>query len=157
MKKVLFVCSANVFRSLAAELAVRRELGETSSVQVSSGGVFFKRIKPLREDVRSTLNVHGLDPNAHTPREVTPEILANVSLVISMGLDHQEALQTRFRTSSVLFNELALGEPTSVKDLIEVLPEFWKTPDRAREYVVHTIQEIVDCSAAVANAISRII
>jgi len=57
----------------------------------------------------------------------------------------------------VLFNELALGETTSVKDLIEVLPEFWKTPDRAREYVVHTIQEIVDCSAVVANAISRII
>jgi len=86
MKKVLFVCSANVFRSLAAELAVRRELGETSSVQVSSGGVFFKRIKPLREDVRSTLNVHGLDPRMRTHLErLLPRFLQMSALLFRWG------------------------------------------------------------------------
>ncbi|TMH71623.1 MAG: low molecular weight phosphotyrosine protein phosphatase, partial [Betaproteobacteria bacterium] len=36
---VLFVCTGNIFRSLTAEYALRRELGAQSAVAVASAGI----------------------------------------------------------------------------------------------------------------------
>ena len=157
MHKVLFICSANVFRSLAAELAIRRELGAGSNITVESAGVFFKHEKPLREDVRMALLAQGLDPQLHRPREVTAEMLAGSSVVVAMAENHRIALREKFGVESILFNELAKGESTSVQDLIEVLPRFWESPDAAREFVNKTITEIVSAAANVARASPRIL
>jgi protein-tyrosine phosphatase len=73
---VLFVCTGNIFRSLTAEYALRRELGEGSGVVVASAGTEDYPYV-VRQNVRDYLLSKGLDVSAHRRRTLTPQILGS--------------------------------------------------------------------------------
>ncbi len=90
---ILFVCTGNIFRSLAAEYALRRELGDSMAVS-SAGTDDYPHV--VRPNVRDYLLAKGLDVRTHRRRTVSREILAGTEMVIAMSTDHQRFLREKF-------------------------------------------------------------
>ncbi len=134
LQSVLFVCTANIFRSVTAEYALKTRLGADSSCVVSSAGIDVK-LQPMHDWVQSRLRAKGADPASHVQRQLTGEMLDDADLVMAMGRDHQIFIREKFGLDVPLFNQACLGRDEPILDLHEVMPE-WKTdPEQARAYV----------------------
>ena len=155
-KTILFVCTGNVFRSLTADLALKRELAGESDYQVASAGTRAKD-KPLRQDVIDSLAKNGLDPSGHRPRLLTAEILNSAALVIVMGEENRQFLKDKFGYEAVFFNQVSHGLNTPVPDLDEVVPDFLFNKEAARQCVGQTIDYIVASAPSLARNLPRLL
>ncbi len=141
VQSVLFVCTANVFRSMAAEYALRAQLGEHSTYRVGSAGIDAKpgAIHPV---IVNRLLTKGADPAAHIPRGLTKQLVKQHDIIIAMGLGHREFIQQRFGLKVPLFNEVSFGKETPILDLHEAIPDWERDIDEARAYVESVIDHI---------------
>jgi len=123
VQSILFVCTGNVFRSMAAEFALRAQLGQQSFYRVESAGIEAnpKTIHPV---ISNRLIQKGTDPSAHVPQALTKALIDRNDLVIAMGLGHRELIHKQFGLTVPLFNEVSFGEDTSILDLHEALPDW---------------------------------
>jgi protein-tyrosine phosphatase len=109
MKRVLFVCTGNIFRSLTAERALRHALQDRADIHVSSAGTAdFPHV--VAPNVREYLLAKGFDVSRHQRRTLTEAILRESHLVIAMSVNHCADLRSRFGRAAPLFLE-ACGEP----------------------------------------------
>jgi len=138
---VLFVCTGNVFRSLAAEYALRSRLGHPTSIVVASAGIEAKA-QPVHEWIRTRLQMKGADVSGHVPRRITGELIKTASLVIAMGRDHQKFIQREFERPVRLFNDLCYGRDEPILDLHEAIADWQGQPEQSRAYVSSVIDEI---------------
>ena len=105
---ILFVCTGNIFRSLTAEYALRRELGPHSTLAVASAGTDdYPHV--VRPNVRDYLRAKGLDVSAHRRRTLTREILSGSDLVSAMSTDHQRFVHERFGLQFPVFLQACGG------------------------------------------------
>ena len=86
--KVLFVCTANICRSPTVELLARHELPEGSNVVFSSAGTHGFEGEPVNEEMVAALPP-DLDPSGFRSRRLTPEILDDADLVLTMETAHR--------------------------------------------------------------------
>jgi protein-tyrosine phosphatase len=142
-KSILFVCTGNVFRSVAAEYALRAQLSQASAYHVKSAGIEAKSQK-IHPVILNRLRLKGTDASAHVPQILTKELVRRNDLIIAMGLGHREFLQTKFGLTVPLFNEVAFGEDSPILDLHEALPNWERDMVEAREYVESVIDHIWD-------------
>jgi len=93
MRRVLFVCTGNIFRSLTAEYALRDVLGVRSDIMVASAGT---EDVPhvVRPYVKDYLLARGLDVSRHCRRTLTAQILQEPGPVIAMSTEHRSVLQS---------------------------------------------------------------
>ncbi len=77
-KNVLFACVENAGRSQMAE-AFADKLGLTAS---SAGTVPASKVNPIVVEV---MREKGIDLSSKTPRILTPEMISQASLVVTMG------------------------------------------------------------------------
>ncbi|HBR52173.1 MAG TPA: hypothetical protein DEA71_19105 [Nitrospira sp.] len=140
-RSILFVCTGNVFRSMAAEYALRAQQEEPLAYYVESAGIEAKpqKVHPI---ILNRLRLKGTDPSAHTPRALTQELIQRSDLIIAMGLGHREFVRSKFGLNVPLFNEVAFGEDEPVLDLHEALPNWERDIVEAREYVESVIDHI---------------
>lgn len=140
-QSILFVCTGNVFRSMAAEYALRAQLGQPSAYHVESAGIEAKpqKVHPV---ILNRLRLKGTDPSAHTPRTLTKELIQRSDFIIAMGLGHREFMRSKFGLNVPLFNEVAFGEDSPILDLHEALPNWEQDMVEAREYVESVIDHI---------------
>lgn len=140
-QSILFVCTGNVFRSMAAEYALRAQLRRHSSFQVASAGIEAKTtmIHPV---ISNRLIQKGTDPSAHIPQRLTKKLIDRSDLIIAMGLGHREFIQKQFGLKVPLFNEVSFGEEVPILDLHEALPHWECDIDEARAYVESVIDHI---------------
>jgi protein-tyrosine-phosphatase len=89
MHQVLFVCTANVFRSLTAEYAVRQLLANRNGFHVSSAGTD-NRWYEVPPYITSYLATRGFDVRRHRRRTLTADMLHPAVTVIAMSSDRQE-------------------------------------------------------------------
>lgn len=141
LQSVLFVCTANIFRSVTAEYALKIKLGAHRSCIVSSAGIDAKP-QPMHEWVQGRLREKGADPTTHVQRQLTRELVKAADLVLAMGRDHQAYIREQFGRDVPLFNQVCLGHDKPVLDLHEVMPEWKRDPERARAYVWSVIDMI---------------
>lgn len=141
LQSVLFVCTANIFRSVAAEYALKIRLGAKRSCVVSSAGIDAKP-QPMHAWVQGRLREKGADPTTHVQRQLTKELVEAADLVLAMGRDHQAYIREQFGYDVPLFNQVCLGHDKPVLDLHEVMPEWERDPERARAYVWSVIDMI---------------
>ncbi|HMS83007.1 MAG TPA: hypothetical protein PKD12_05115 [Nitrospira sp.] len=150
---ILFVCTGNVFRSMAAEYALRAQQGKPSTYHIESAGIDAKSPK-VHPVILNRLRLKGTDPSAHVPRPLTKELIQRSTLIIAMGLDHREFIQTKFGLTVPLFNEVAFGEDSPILDLHEALPNWERDVVEAREYVESVIDHIWDSIPALRARLS---
>ncbi len=141
LRSVLFVCTANIFRSVTAEYALTVRLGANRSCLVSSAGIDAKP-QPIHAWVQDRLREKGADPTTHVQRQLTKELVEAADLVLAMGRDHQAYIREQFGRDVPLFNQVCLGHDMPVLDLHEVIPEWERDSDRARAYMWSVIDMI---------------
>ena len=142
-KSILFVCTGNVFRSMAAEYALRAQLDQPSAYHVTSAGIEAKSQK-VHPVILNRLRLKGTDPSAHIPQILTKELIQRSDLIIAMGLGHREFIQSKFGLNAPLFNEIAFGKNLPILDLHEALPNWERDIVEARAYVESVIDHIWD-------------
>lgn len=143
VRSILFVCTGNIFRSLAAEYALKQYLGPQGAYCVGSAGIEAKpqSIHPI---VRARLLERGADPAGHIQRKLTQSLLDEADCVVAMGRDHQEAVQRLFGLSIPLFNQLCFDRDEPILDVHEALPDWEENEAQARAYVISVVDHICD-------------
>lgn len=150
MADVLFVCTGNIFRSLTAEYALRREFGAQSRIAVASAGTD-DYAHVVRPEVRDYLLERGLDVRAHRRRTVTPEILSGARQVIAMSTDHQRFLQEKFGLQTRVFLEACGGDCAPLPDIEDVVLDYRTNPAAVLAHVRRTIDTIIELTPRLAR------
>jgi protein-tyrosine phosphatase len=123
MPSILFVCTANLFRSPIAAAALRQALSADPTRDewvVESAGTWTRNGLPFPQSalpVLSRLGLHGLD--RHLSRQVDSAIIDQFDLIIVMESGHKEALATEFplaRKRIYLLSELVDGSQYDIPD-----------------------------------------
>ena len=155
-RRVLFVCTGNIFRSLTAEYGLKRALRERPDLHVSSAGtVDFPHV--VRPNVREYLLSKGLDVAGHRRRTLTEALLRESHLVIAMSTDHRAHLRERFGVSAPLFLE-ACGElAEALPDIEEVVLDYRTNQAAVDAHVRATIDRILALSSCLAARIDSLL
>ena len=157
MPHILFICTGNIFRSLAAEYAVRRELlkepGWHSGFVVSSAGTddFPHVVWP---EVREYLMSKGLDVSAHRRRTLTREILGVADVVVAMNTDHRDYLKRRFALDAPLYTEACGGPPAPLPDIEDVVADYRSNAAAVTAHLRMTIDRIVELAPRLAARVA---
>ena len=156
MKRVLFVCTGNIFRSLTAELGLRHALRDRTDVHVSSAGtVDFPHV--VAANVRAYLLSKGFDVSAHRRRTLTETILAESHLAIAMSVDHRAYMRTRFGREAPLFLE-ACGEPgEALPDIEEAVLDWQTNPAAVDAHMRATIDRILALTPVLAYRLDALL
>ena len=116
MPSILFICTANRFRSPIAALYFARkvvQIGDDQNIQTSSAGTWATTGQPAMPDAIQLAETYQLDLNFHKSRYLTKTILSNSDLILVMTNGHKEAINHEFpecKARLFLLSE-AVGEP----------------------------------------------
>jgi protein-tyrosine phosphatase len=150
MHSILFVCTGNIFRSLTAEYALRRELGSDSAIQVASAGTEdFPHV--VKEVVRDYLAANGLDVVSHRRRTLTAAMCDAATVIVAMSDDHQRFIATQFQRRVPLFTELCGLGAQPLHDVDDVVPDFENDLPAAAAHIRWTIDRIIALTPAFAE------
>jgi protein-tyrosine phosphatase len=123
MPSVLFVCTANQFRSpIAAACLLKQIEGETldQKWRVESAGTWAENglsAPGIALQVAASLGLDGLE--SHLTRQVEGDLLDQFDLVIVMEMGHKEAIRIEFPSASqrlYLLSEIVDGIPYDIPD-----------------------------------------
>jgi len=122
MPSVLFVCTANRFRSPLAAAWFQRQLKQEAAGQdwsVDSAGTWAEPGQHVIPSVSWARDEFGIDLASHRSKPITGNLLASHDLILVMENNQREALLTEFpETKGYLFRlaEVAVGLAYDVPD-----------------------------------------
>ena len=132
MPSVLFVCTANQFRSPIAALYFSRVVSkeeDEADWTVESAGTWTNPglpVPPFSKRVADLLGLEGLEE--HLTRQVDHDLISKYHMIIVMENNHKEAILSEFPIVSdrlYILSELATGIPYDIPDPADpdVIPE----------------------------------
>jgi protein-tyrosine phosphatase len=127
MPSVLFVCTANRFRSPLAAAFFRKALADSAVAgawDVDSAGTWTVPGWPILPEVSLIARKYELDLARHRSKPVTEALLAAQDLVLVMEAGHREALQNEFPACSepiYLLSQAVEDRTYDIPDLIDSL------------------------------------
>jgi len=147
---ILFVCTGNIFRSLTADVALRRLLADNPGFHVSSAGTddYPHVVRPY---TGAYLRSKGFDVSGHQRRTLTGSILAESRLVVSMSTDHQATIRERFGRETPLFLEACGLEPEWLPDIEDVIPDYRTNRPAVEAHVRETVDRIIELAPRMAR------
>jgi len=122
MPSILFVCTANRFRSPIAAIAFAREVVKRKDdhhLTISSAGTWTVNGLPATDDAQKEAEKYGLNLSLHKSRVITEKILSQADLALVMEHNHKEAITQEFPFSAskvFLLAEAANGLPYDIPD-----------------------------------------
>lgn len=122
MPSVLFICTANLFRSPLAEACFQRKyqaLGWQSDWIVSSAGTWTQPGNLALPSALQAAHRLGLSLASHRSRSLTPAMVSVQDLILVMESGHKEAIQAEFslfRNRVFLLSEVVDGRREDVPD-----------------------------------------
>jgi protein-tyrosine phosphatase len=122
MPMVLFVCTANRFRSPIAAACFQKELklrNLHAVWRVGSAGTWAADGMTAMPDAIRSASRMGLDLSGHTSQVITSQLMSAADLVIVMEQGQKEALQSEFPRSAHkvhLLSEAATGTTYDISD-----------------------------------------
>lgn len=154
MKKVLFVCKQNIFRSVTAEYCLRKYLHDNNirNWSVSSVGTVAAP-EPVFEHLLSRFKKMGMgDVVRHRQRKLAKEHLENNDFVITMTRSQKEFIQSNFKYKNVhLFTELVGDGIDDVYDIGHIEGDT-RTKE---EFIDDTIDYICDKTPVLFRTLSK--
>ena len=99
MPSILFICSANRFRSpLAAAFLIKalEEMGITESWRIGSAGTWATPGQPVLQTVSGAAQGFGIDLSGHRSARVSRRLLSEHDLILVMQASQKEALLSEF-------------------------------------------------------------
>jgi protein-tyrosine-phosphatase len=148
-RRVLFVCTGNIFRSLTAHRAVARLLAHRSDLVVASAGtVDYPHV--VWPYVGGYLETKGFDVSDHRRRTLTQAVLDESHLVVAMSTDHQAYIRERFRRDAPLFLEVCGHGAEWLPDIDEVVPDWQRNQAGTEAHIRLTIDRIVELAPRLA-------
>jgi protein arginine phosphatase len=128
---VMFVCTANVCRSVLAEAWLRKRLNELKKIDitVTSAGTASSPLFRVPGIVKRLLKEEGVQFIEHKPRTVTTPIIKEADLVLAMSQAQVVSLRERFPESAdkiKLLKEFAQGLPVDIGDPVGTQDETYK-------------------------------
>jgi len=153
-KKILFVCTANVFRSLSAEFFFNyyTKKHEVDSFLADSAGTF-EKTADLDPRVTEIIQSYGVDASKHEPKELSKSLIEDSDVVIAMAKSHQKFIKKKFGVSVPLYNEIAFGQKKSVDDVEDVMLEEECTTEAVIDFMKNTISYINDSTPELVKQI----
>jgi protein-tyrosine phosphatase len=124
MTSILFVCTANQFRSPIAAACFSRKMVELDWKNkwiVSSAGVWTTNGKPALPEAEEVARKLGLSLEGHLSTVVTPGLVSVNDLILVMETGQKEALQNEFsifRSRIFLLSEVADNSSYDIQDPI---------------------------------------
>ena len=122
MTSILFICTANRYRSPIAEACFKKELIEHKKGKgwevLSAGTWAMDGLPPVPDAVLEAKQL-GLDIQQHKSRGVTADMLREADLILVMERGQKEALQIEFRAHRqkiALLTEVAEEAPYDIAD-----------------------------------------
>ena len=122
MISILFVCTANRFRSPLAALHFAREVvrhGQDQDIRVSSAGTWTRSGQPVMPKALELAERYQLNLSLHKSRPVNAKILSQADLILVMEANHKEAINQEFpkyKDHVYLFSKAAGFAPFDVPD-----------------------------------------
>ncbi|MBN1303143.1 MAG: hypothetical protein JXA13_01815 [Anaerolineales bacterium] len=122
MTTILFVCTANRYRSPIAEACFQRELKNhplDKDFKVASAGTWTETGLPAMPGAIKDAVRLGLDISQHRSQPITDILLHTTDMVIVMEQGQKEALQMEFPTQRqkiYLLSEVTTGIPYDIPD-----------------------------------------
>lgn len=143
---IVFVCNANMFRSVSGHYCLNKYLKDNniSGVNVSSAGICAPKNKKTSENVIANLKKFKIDATSHRSRQFDREILDDADLVVAMSKNHQEYIEKEFSIHVPLFNEIAFNKSEGIADNNEVIKNPKENMKEFNEYESKIINYIND-------------
>lgn len=141
MKRVLFVCTGNIFRSMSAEYLLKKYLADNNipNWHISSAGIIAKK-EPVYQKTLEVLNKLGVKPIKHKQKKLTKGMLNNYDVIIAMAENHYNFIKTKFNYKNVLlFNELAINKKTSIWDIEDEVKDYQTNRKAVEKKIERTI------------------
>lgn len=92
MKKLIFVCTGNTCRSPMAEGLMRALLPDDCGWEISSAGICAANGWPVSPHSVEALREKGIDISNLTSQTLTPQLIANADLLVTMTEGHRQAI-----------------------------------------------------------------
>ena len=157
VKNILFVCTGNIYRSMSSEYLCKKYLQDNgiTSIHPSSAG-----IEALPEEIhqhtRNQLTSLGIPNIHHTQRKLSQQIIDGNDIIIVMAQNHADFITENFPgTKFYFFNELAVGEKTSVWD-IDTVENHTTNVEGVQAEIGKTISYLAKYIPVVVEKIKRI-
>ena len=158
MPSVLFVCTANRFRSPLAEVMFRAALQNYPSSEswiVDSAGTWTSPGLPVLPAVAVIAHQYGLDLTKHRSKEVTGSMLSNNDLILVMETGHKEALLHEFageRDHVHLLSKVAEGRSYNIPDAIQSVESMMEVGDDLYKMIQAGVNNICDKAVQLQKA-----
>lgn len=123
MPSVLFICTANRFRSPLAAAMFQKAIMDfrpSEKWSVASAGTWADSGVPALHEVVKLAKRYGIDLTSHLSKPVTGEMLSNHDLILAMEAGQSEALQHEFPSRAehiYLLSQAVDGQIYDIPDL----------------------------------------
>jgi len=154
MASILFVCTANRFRSPLAALYFAREVvrrGDDNQITVSSAGTWAMSGMPAMPKAVQLGEDFDLDLSFHRSRVITAEMLSRADLILVMEGGHKEAIVHEFPGTQGRVFLLTEAAGKSAVDVPDPYGEEQAPPGDVAREIIDLIDEAYEQIIALAR------